>query len=147
RLYRDYLHPAHEAMDAPGTQSPMYTAYLVVVAGLGRIFGATPYRALEVAGLLNCFVYAGALLYLCSRHSLHRRWWLSAACLLYATLFLRWLHFGWPSETSLTNFQFMQPFPSTAGWSLAFISFGLMEDLRRAPHPARLAALGGALGA
>lgn len=147
RLYADYFHPVHEAMDAPGSQSTMYTLYLVLVAGLGKVLGVTPYRALEVAGLLNCFIYAGSVLYFFSRHSLHRLWWLAAACFLYATLFLRWFHFGWSSETSLTNFQFMQPFPSTLGWALSFLSFGLMEDLRRRRRAAKLVALGVTLGA
>jgi hypothetical protein len=131
QLYRDFWHPLHEAMDVPGSQSTMYTVYLVFIAGVGKLFGATPYRVLEVAGIGNLFVLGAAALYLFSRHSLHRRWWLAAACFIFATLFLRWLHFGWSSEISLTNLQYIQPFPSTLAWSLAFLAFGLMEDLSR----------------
>ncbi len=131
RLYQNFWRPMHEAMDAPGTQSTVYTAYLVVLAAFGKLFGASEYRTLEVAGLFNLFVYCAAVAYLFSRHSLHRRWWLAAACFMFASLFIRWLHFGWSSETSLTNFQYVQPFPSTFGWSLGFFAFGLMEELSR----------------
>ncbi|HWO08021.1 MAG TPA: hypothetical protein VNN80_01035 [Polyangiaceae bacterium] len=131
QLYRNFAHPLHEAMDVPGAQSTMYTLYLVVLAALGKLFGATPYRMLEVAGLANLALYAAGAAYFFSKHSLQRRWWLPASCFIYATLFLRWRHFGWSSETSLTNLQYIQSFPSTMGWALAFFAFGLMEAFQR----------------
>lgn len=146
QLYRDFWHPLHEAMDVPGSQSTVYTVYLVFIAGVGKLFEARPYLVLEVAGLGNLCVFSAAALYFFSRHSLHRRWWLAAACFVFATLFLRWLHFGWSSEISVTNLQYIQSFPSTLAWSLAFLAFGLMEDLSRKGGAREVAALGLVLG-
>ena len=39
RLYENFLHPAHEAIDVPGSQSTVYTLHLVLVAALGKLFG------------------------------------------------------------------------------------------------------------
>jgi hypothetical protein len=141
RLYGNFTHPIHEAMDVPGSQSTTYTLYLVVLAALGKLFGATPYRTLEVAGLINLGLYAAGAAYLFSKHSLQRRWWLPAACFIYATLFIRWRHFGWSSEASLTNLQYIQSFPSTGGWALAFFAFGLMEAFQRRRRARALVAL------
>ena len=131
RLFRDLGNPWHEAMPVPTTQSTAYTVFLVVVGALGRLFHSTPYAALEWAGVVNLVLLAASVLYLFSRTSIHRRWWLSAACFMYAMLCLRWLHFGWSSEISLTNLQYVQPYPSTLAWCLSFFSFGLMTELAR----------------
>ena len=131
QLYRNFLEPLHEAMDAPGSQSTTYTFYLVVLAAFGKVFGATPYRVLEVAGAFNLLAYCLGAAYLYSRFSLHRRWWLPAACFVYASTCVRWLHFGWSSELSLTNLQYIQSYPSTLAWALAFFSFGLAHDVQQ----------------
>jgi hypothetical protein len=128
RLHVNLRNPLHEAMAVPGSQSTAYTVYLVAVAAVGRLLGASPYRTLEWAGLLNLLLFAGSTAFFFRRHSIHARWWLSAACFIFATLFLRWLHFGWSSETSLATFQYIQPYPSTVGWSLALFCFALMDD-------------------
>src|SRR5690606_39045155 len=60
---------------------------------------------------------------------------------LLVSLWLRWHHFGWSSETSITNFQYIQAYPSTLGWSLAFFAFAWVEDLRRNPGWQSLALL------
>ena len=57
QLYRNFLEPLHEAMDAPGSQSTTYTFYVVVLAAFGKALGATPYRVLEVAGAFNLLAY------------------------------------------------------------------------------------------
>jgi hypothetical protein len=147
RLYRSFLHPMHEAMPVPATQSTAYTLYLVVVAAVGKVLGTTPYRTLEWAGVVNLLLLATSVAYLFSRTSLHRRWWLPAACFMYTMLFLRWLHFGWSSEITLTNLQYIQSYPSTAGWYLSFFSFGLMTDMSRSGRPRDMVALGLVLGA
>jgi hypothetical protein len=147
RLYHGFLHPSHEAMPVPFYQSTAYTLYLVVVAALGKLLGATPYRALEWAGVVNLLLLGGSVAYLFSRASIHRRWWLPAACFMYTMLFLRWHHFGWSSEINLTNLQYVQPYPSTAAWYLSFFSFGLMKDLSRKRRLVETAALGLLLGA
>jgi hypothetical protein len=131
RLFRDLANPWHEAMPVPTTQSTAYTVFLVVTAALGKVFHATPYGALQWAGVVNVLLLAASVLYLFSRASIHRRWWLSGACFMYSMLFLRWLHFGWSSEISLTNLQYVLPYPSTFAWSLSFFSFGLMTELAR----------------
>lgn len=131
QLYRSFFEPLHEAMDAPGAQSTTYTFYLVALAALGKAFGATPYRVLEVAGAFNLLAYCLGVGYLYSRFSVHRRWWLPAACFVYASTCLRWLHFGWSSELSLTNLQYIQSYPSTLAWALAFFAFGLAHDVQR----------------
>jgi len=142
QLNRNFWHPLHEAMNVPGSESTIYTFYLVFIAALGKPFGATPYRVLEVAGLVNLSLLAAAACYFFSRHSLHRRWWLGAACFMFTTLCLRWLHFGWSSEISLTNLQYIQPYPSTLGWALAFFGFGLMQDLARTGRAREVLLLG-----
>jgi len=146
QLYRNFWQPLHEAMNVPGAESTIYTFYLVVIAAFGKLCGATPYRVLEIAGLANLLLLAVGAGYFFSRHSLHRRWWLGAACFIFATLCLRWLHFGWSSEISLTNLQYIQPYPSTLGWALAFFSFGLMQDLSRTGRAREVLMLGAVLG-
>jgi hypothetical protein len=141
RLYRDFFHPGHEAMSAPASQSTVYTPYLVLVAALGRLIAASPFRALQLAGLLNLAIYAVAILYFFSRCSMHRNTGLAAAVFLLVSLFLRWDHFGWSSETNVLTMQLVQAYPSTIAWAMAFIAFGLVEDLRRARRPLLFAAL------
>ncbi len=141
RLYRDLLHPMHESLNVPGSQSMAYTPFLVSIALLGKLFGATPFRALQIAGLFNLSLFAFGACFLFSRVSIHRQWWLPAASFIFTTLFLRWLHFGWSSETSLTNLQYVQPYPSTFSWALAFIAFGLLDDVRTRRRPLELVAL------
>ena len=58
-LYRNFLHPLHEAMPVPGTQSEVHTPYIVAVAAFGRALGGTPYRALQLAGVANLVFHAG----------------------------------------------------------------------------------------
>jgi hypothetical protein len=60
-LYRDFLHPSHEAMPIPGTQSDVHTPYIVAVAGVGKLLGVTPYRALQLIGVFNLVLYAWAV--------------------------------------------------------------------------------------
>jgi hypothetical protein len=131
-LYRDFQTPFHEAMDVSGSQSTVYTPYLVLVAAIGKLCGSSPYRALQVAGLVNLGLYLVAIRYFVSRTSMHRHTALAAACFLLVTLFLRWGHFGWSSETSVVTMQWVQAYPSTIAWAMAFFAFGLVEDLRAA---------------
>ena len=145
RLYRDFLHPAHESMAAPGAESTVYTLYLVLVGGLGRLLGATPYRALQIAGLVNLVLYAAAIRYFVSRTSMHRHTWLASACFLLVTLFMRWDQFGWSSETSVLTMAYIQAYPSTAAWAMAFAAFALVEDFHRARRLRHLIGLGGLL--
>lgn len=146
RLYRNFLQPTHEAMPVPANQSTAYTLYVVGVAALGRVLGATPYRALEWAGVFNLLLLTASVAYLFSRASIHKRWWLPAACFLYSMLCLRWLHFGWSSELSVTNLQYILSYPSTAAWALAFFSFGLMKQLARGERLRDALVLGLVLG-
>jgi hypothetical protein len=131
RLYRDMRDPLHESLNVPGSQSTVYTPFLVGVALLGKLFAVTPYRALQAAGVFNLGLFAFGVCFFCSRVSAHRHWWLSAACLLFTTLCLRWFHVGWSSEMSLTNLQYIQPYPGTFAWALSLISFGLLPDARQ----------------
>lgn len=129
RLFRNLANPAHEAMSVPGDQSTVYTPYLVAVALLGKTLNVTPFRALQAAGVFNVLLFAFGVGFLFSRASSHRSWWLPAACFIFTTLCLRWHHWGWSSETSLTNLQYIQPYPSTFAWALAFIALGLLDTL------------------
>lgn len=131
RLYTNLADPGHEVLALTTQESSLYTPYLVLVAALGKLTGLTPYRALQLAGLANLVVYVLAVRTLFSRYSMHVRHELAAALFLFVSLCLRWHHFGWSSETSLTSFQFVQAYPSTLGWSLAFFSFAWVADLRR----------------
>jgi hypothetical protein len=130
RLYRDLLHPLHEALDLPSSQSTMYSPWLVGLALVGKLVGATPFGALQIAGIANLVLFVAGACFLFSRASIHREWWLAAACFVLVTLLLRWYHFGWASEMSLTNLQYIQPYAGTFAWGLALIAFGLLEDLR-----------------
>ena len=145
RLYTSFSNPGHEAIAVGNEQSSVYTPYLVAVAAFGKALAITPYRALQIAGVVNLVLYACAVWYFFSRYSIHYRYGLAAACFLWVTLVLRWENYGWSSETSLATFQFIQAYPSTLGWSLALISFGLLEDLRREPRWRRLLALSAVL--
>jgi hypothetical protein len=129
RLYTNLLHPAHEAVTAPGTQSFAYSPYLVMVGALGKLSGVMPYRALQLAGIFNIILFGTGAAYFVSRHSMHRRWELSFVCFLFVTLFLRWQEYGWSSETSLVPLQYNQAYPSTFAWALAFFAFGLLESV------------------
>lgn len=131
RLYVDSRDPGHEALALPAAYSSLYTPYLRLVAGFGKLLSISPYAALQWAGVFNVALYAAGTLYLFSRYSLHFRYCLPAACFLLVTLCLRGEHFGWSSETSLVTFQFVQAYPSTFAWGVAFFSLGLVEDLRR----------------
>lgn len=131
RLYANFLEPGHEALPVGTSQSSLYTPYLVAVAGAGRLLDVTPYRALQLGGLVNLATYVAAIGYFFSRYSLHYRYSLAAACFICVSLLLRWDNFGWSSETSLVTFQFIQAYPSTLGWSLGLVSFALVADLRR----------------
>jgi hypothetical protein len=144
-LYRDLLHPGHEAMRAPGSQSTLYTIYLVVVAASGRLLGVSPYRALQLAGVTNLVLYSLAIVYFFSRCSMHRRFLVPAALFLLVSLFLRWEHFGWSSETSAATMLSIQAYPSTLGWALALACFGLMEDFLGRGRRLHLGLLAGAI--
>jgi hypothetical protein len=141
RLYRDLLHPLHEAIDLPSSQSTLYNPGLVGLALIGKLVGATPFGALQIAGIFNLVLFAAGACFLFSRASIHREWWLAAACFVMVTLLLRWYHFGWASEISLTNLQYIQPYAGTFAWGLAFIAFGLLEDLRKRGRWIELVAL------
>ncbi len=131
RLFADLANPGHETLAAPTSQSTAYTPYLVLIAALGRGAGVTPYRALQFAGLANLLIYVCAVRFLFARYSMHSNHRLAAVCFVAVGLLLHWEHFGWSSEISLLNLQFVQAYPSTLGWSLSFLAFGLVEDLRR----------------
>ncbi len=146
QLYRNLLHPAHEAMNVPGTLSTAYTPYLVLVGALGRLSGVTPYRALQVAGLVNLVLYVWAIHQFVRRFSMHRHAGLASAVFLLVSLYLRWRHFGWSSETSLLSMQLVQAYPSTAGWAMALFALGLAEDLRHDRSALRTAGLAALLG-
>jgi hypothetical protein len=146
RLYRDMRHPLHESLNVPGSQSTVYTPYLVFLAALGQLLEVTPFRVLQLAGAINLALLLLGAGYLFSRVSMHRRWWLSAGCFIFVTLFLRWRHFGWSSEISLTNLQYIQPLPSTFAWALAFFAFGLMIEVARRRRWIDYAALVAVLG-
>jgi hypothetical protein len=146
-LYRDFLHPAHDAFDEPGIPSAIYTPYIVLVAGAGRVLGVSPYRALQLAGIANLVLFVLGARSLMRRHSMHRWPWLATACFVLVTLFLRWQNFGWSSETSVVTLQWVPAYPSTLAWGLAFFALALVEDLRSPGRlPARAAGLAALLG-
>jgi hypothetical protein len=146
-LYRDFLHPAHDAFDEPGIPSAIYTPYIVLVAAAGRVLGVSPYRALQLAGIANLVLFVLGARALMRRHSMHRWQWLTTAVFVLVTLFLRWQNFGWSSETSVVTLQWVPAYPSTLAWALAFYALALVEDLRSPGRlPARAAGLAALLG-
>lgn len=141
RLYHDMRHPLHEAVAVASEQSTVYTVYLVGLALLGKSLALTPFQVLQVAGVVNLPLLVGAVCYLFSRVSIHRRWLLPAACFLFCATCVHWRHYGWSSALMLTNVQYVQPYPSTFAWSAAFFGFGLMEELKQRARPRDFAVL------
>jgi hypothetical protein len=123
-LERSLLHPMHEATDAPAATTGIYTPFIVAIGVLGKIISVTPYRALQIAGVINLIFYASAMVFFFRSCSPEPRRWSTPAFFLIASLFLRMRSFGWSSETDLLAFRYVQAYPSTFAWSLALFAFG-----------------------
>ena len=145
RVYEDALHPSHEVVTAPATESFAYSPYLVLLALVGKLLGVSPYRALQLAGCANLVLFCASAAYLFARHSLHRRWELAATCFLFVTLFVRWKYFDWSSETSVVALGWVQAYPSTIAWVLAFFVLGLLKGGVERGRVGSLAAIAGAV--
>lgn len=141
-LYRDFLHPSHEAMPVPAEQSEVHTPYIVAVAGIGRLLGVTPYRALQLAGLANLVFYAWAIWFFFRTFSVLRRSWVVPAAFLAVSLFLRSRLFHWASETSFATLRWIQAYPSFFAWGAALTAFALAERFFRRPRAAFAVAIG-----
>ena len=143
RVYEDALQPSHEAVMAPASESFAYSPYLVLLALVGKLLGVSPYRALQLAGCANLVLFCASAAYLFARHSLHRRWELAATCFLFVTLFVRWKYFDWSSETSVVALGWVQAYPSTIAWVLAFFALGLLKGGVERGRLGSLAAIAG----
>ena len=137
-LYRNFLHPLHEAMPAPGTESEVHTPYIVAVAALGRSLGVTPYRALQLAGVANLAFYAWSIWFFFRTSSVLRRNWIAPAAFLLVSLFLRNRLFSWASETSFASVRWIPAYPSFFAWGGAITGFVLVERFFRRPRAATL---------
>jgi hypothetical protein len=137
-LYRNFLHPLHEAMPVPGTQSEVHTPYIVAVAAFGRALGVTPYRALQLAGVANLVFYAWSVWFFFRAFSVLRRSWVAPAAFLLVSLFLRNRLFWWASETSFASVRWIQAYPSFFAWGVALTGFALAERFFRRPRAATL---------
>lgn len=138
-LYRDFLHPTHEAMSVPGTLSEVHTPYIVAVAAAGKVLAVTPYRALELAGVANLVFYCWAVWFFFRTFSVVRSNWFGIAAFLLVSLFLRNRIFWWASETSFASIRLIQSYPSFFAWGAALTSFALAERFLRRPRVAPLA--------
>jgi hypothetical protein len=137
-LYRNFLHPAHEAMAVPGSLSEVHTPYIVAVAALGRGIGVTPYRALQIVGVANLVFYCWAVWFFFGAFSVVRSNWVGIVVFLFVSLFLRNRIFWWASETSFAAVRLIQSYPSFFAWGVALTCFALAERFLRRPHGARL---------
>jgi hypothetical protein len=126
-LYRDFLWPAHEAVTAVDHASEVFTPYIVAVAGLGRLLDVTPYRALQVVGVLNLISYACAIWLFLRTYSLVRDSWIPAVAFLLISLFLRDHIYLWSSETSYASMRLIQAYPSLFGWAVALMIFSVAD--------------------
>jgi hypothetical protein len=140
-LYRDFRHPAHEAMPVPGTQSEVHTPYIVAIAAIGRTLGVTPYRALQLTGVANLIFYAWAVWFFFRTFSIVKGSLLPPAVFLLVSLFLRNRLFWWASETSFAAVRLIQAYPSFFAWGAALTIFALTERYLRRPRAAPLAVI------
>jgi hypothetical protein len=138
-LYRNFLHPAHEAMPVPGTLSEVHTPYIVAVAGVGRLLGVTPYRALQIFGLANLVFYCWAIWFFFRTFSVVRSNWVGIVVFLLVSLFLRNRIFWWASETSFAAVRLIQSYPSFFAWGAALTCFALAHRFLRRPRVAPFA--------
>ncbi|MFO0726533.1 MAG: hypothetical protein U1E65_22295 [Myxococcota bacterium] len=128
-LERAPWHPRHEAMDVPGSQSALYTPYLVGLSILARIGGLSPLGALRVGAVFNLALYAVSALWFFRHFSRHRSSVVPAAAFLIASGLLRDRMFIWSSDTSVASLRFVAAYPSTFAFGLAMLILGLARAL------------------
>jgi hypothetical protein len=126
-LYEDLLHPRHEAMTSAGSTSEVHTPYIVAVAGLGRMLAVSPYRALQIAGVLNLILYVAGVCVFFRTFSFVASSWIPPVAFLVVSLLMRERVFLWASETSLPTLRFIQAYPSMFGWGVALLVFAGTE--------------------
>jgi hypothetical protein len=141
-LYRDFLWPGHEALAAPADTSEIYTPYIVAVAGLGKLLGVTPYRILQLVGVLNLIGYVWAIWFFFRTFSLVRDCWIPAVAFLVVSLLLRDQVFLWSSETSYASMRLIQAYPSLFAWGVALMTISIADRYLRRGRPAFLVAIG-----
>jgi hypothetical protein len=130
-LYKDFLHPPHEAVAAPGTTSEVHTPYIVAVAALGRMLHVTPYRALQLVGVLNLILYVWAVRIFFRTFSVAGDSWIPPLFFLLVSLCMRERLYSWASEASFINLRVIQAYPSMFGWGLALVMFALAQRSAR----------------
>jgi hypothetical protein len=130
-LYQNFLQPSHEAMAAPGHTSEMHTPYIVAVAGLGRLLGVTPYRALQLVSVANLIFYVCAIWLFFRTFSIVRDCWIPPVAFLLLSLFLRDSVYTWSSETSFASMRLTQAYPSLFGWGVALTMFSVADRYLR----------------
>lgn len=140
-LYRDLWHPSDANLGVPTGNAAFYSPYLVAVALAGRLSGATPYRALEFAGVVNVALYAAAVTAFCHRFSRLPKSALPPLLLLAIILVLRVKIYSWSSETSYLTLGITQAYPSLLGWAMALLSFVMADYVVQKPGAATITAL------
>ncbi len=133
-LYVDPWLPGHEAIAVEGAYSVMYTPYMVLIAITGKILQVSPYRALQLAGVANLLLYAGAIVLFFRTFASNPKSPWPPLIFLAVTLFLRSESHGWSSETSHHTMRLIQAYPSLLGWALALVAFVLAERVVHGTH-------------
>lgn len=141
-LYVEPWLPKHEAIAVEGVYSAIYTPYLVLIGVVGKTLHVSPYRALQLAGVANLLIYAGAIVLFFRTFASNPKSPWPPLIFIGVTLFLRSENYTWSSETSHQTIRLIQAYPSLLGWALAMVAFVLVERVVRGIHVrATLAAL------
>ena len=126
-LYRNFWNPLDLSLDVHTSYSVFFSPYTVLVAAMGQMLGVTPYHALQLAGIFNMALYAGAIAVFCRTFSAVPKSPLPPLLFLAVSLFLRSKVYSWSSETSYLTLSITQAYPSILAWSLALFAFVAAE--------------------
>jgi hypothetical protein len=133
-LKRDFWSPRDPLVGA-ADGSPYYSPYMVALAAIAKITGASPRVLLEYAGLFNMVLLLGALRRFCDHF---RRPSLTAALALVFTLTLWGLHpRDWSGFIGLYSLSWTLSYPSVFATALMFLIWDAFLRLRAQPAHAR----------
>jgi hypothetical protein len=131
-VLRDFPHLLHEASQQPGTESIAFTPYLISLSLVSKLISLSPYEILQYAGIINCFLFSAATIYLFASICPNKNALISAALFVLTVIFVRGRTYLWSSELSVETVAWIQAYPSFFAWSLGMFCFGLCHRLLQA---------------